>query len=173
MTTLITGGAKCGKSHYAEHLLDAFTGQKIYIATMQPFGEEAHMAIERHRRIRAGKGFETVERYTDLSSLELPQGCGVLLECIANLCANEMFLPDGSISDPTERVLDGVHKLQSYASELVIVTNEVGSDGVDYAEGTAGYIRAMGAVNAGIAAMADDVIECVYGIPVAVKGCLR
>ena len=79
MTTLITGGAKNGKSHYAEHLLDSCTGQKIYIATMQPYGEEAHMAIERHRKIRAGKGFQTVEQYTDLAALELPQGCGILL----------------------------------------------------------------------------------------------
>ena len=173
MTTLITGGAKNGKSHYAEHLLDSCTGQKIYIATMQPYGEEAHMAIERHRKIRAGKGFQTVEQYTDLAALELPQGSGILLECIANLCANEMFLPDGSICDPTDRILDGVRKLQTCASALVIVTNDVGSDGVAYAEGTAAYIRAMGAINAGIAAMADDVIECIYGIPVAVKGSLR
>ena len=82
-------------------------------------------------------------------------------------------MPDGSICDPTDQILGGVCKLQTCASELVIVTNDVGSDGITYAEGTAAYIRAMGAINAGIAAMADDVIECIYGIPVAVKGSLR
>ena len=66
MTTLITGGAKCGKSRLAEKLLDRFDGNKFYVATMMPYGSEAHTAIERHRRLRAGKGFETIDKYTGL-----------------------------------------------------------------------------------------------------------
>lgn len=61
MLTLITGGCKCGKSSIAENILSDFCGRKIYIATMEPFGEEAHTAISRHRIMRSGKGFETVE----------------------------------------------------------------------------------------------------------------
>ena len=49
------------------------------------------MRILRHRQMRAGKGFETVERYTDLKGLKLDPDSVVLLECMSNLTANEMF----------------------------------------------------------------------------------
>ncbi len=181
MMTLVTGGAKCGKSHYAERLLEKFAGKKYYIATMEPYGEEAMAAIARHRKLRAGKGFETIERYTDIDGLaapkgagegtaefRLPRGCGILLECTANLCANEMF-KDGLICDPTEKILRGFRRLKDISAELVIVTNEVGSDGLSYEEGTAEYIRVLGTINRLTAQMADRVVECVYGIPVVRK----
>lgn len=171
MTTLITGGAKCGKSRLAEALLRDFRGEKIYIATMEPFGEEALAAIERHRRSRAGKGFRTLEKYTDLASLVLPESCGVLLECAANLCANEMFR-NGTADDPVERVMNGFFALKSRAAELVIVTNDVGSDGIAYEAETAAYIRYLGEINRRTAALSDRVVECVYGIPVPLKGTL-
>ncbi len=179
MMTLVTGGAKCGKSHYSERILDGFAGKKFYIATMEPYGEEALAAIARHRGLRAGKGFTTIERYTDIDELILPgdggrpagvrnSGCGILLECTANLCANEMFR-DGRICDPTEKILRGFRHLRDISSELVIVTNEVGNDGISYEEGTAAYIRALGEVNRLAAQTADRVVECVYGIPVTLK----
>ncbi len=169
MTTLITGGAKCGKSRLAELILEVSTGKKFYIATMQPTGEEAYAAIERHRRIRAGKGFETIEKYTGLHELELPENCNILLECLANLCANEMFR-NGDIFDPAEKIIHGINHLQNRADTLVIVTNNVGSDGMDYSPETNRYIHAMGRINALISAMSDNVIECVYGVPVILKG---
>ena len=169
MTILVTGGSKCGKSSFAERILEGFPGRKIYIATMQPFGEDALEAIGRHRRMRAGKGFETVERYTDMGSAVLPEGCAVLLECMGNLCANEMFSGEGC-ADPAERIITGIRSLAERAAELVIVTNQVGSDGIAYPEGTADYIRVLGRINAGISAFADSVIECVYGIPLVLKG---
>ncbi len=169
MTTLITGGAKCGKSRLAEKLSDNCDGRKLYIATMQPYGEEALAAVERHRRIRAGKGFETIEKYTDLHEIRLPEKCHILLECMANLCANEMFRNE-EICDPTERIMRGIRHLQKYAETLVIVTNNVGSDGVTYSPETNGYIEAMGRLNTLTAGISDNVIECVYGVPVILKG---
>lgn len=167
--TLITGGAKCGKSRLAEKLLDRYDSGKLYIATMQPFGEEAFAAIERHRKIRAGKGFETAEIYTALHKLELPPGCHILLECMANLCANEMFGEHG-FNDPTERIMRGITHLKNSSETLVIVTNNVGSDGVTYSWETNKYIEVMGRLNAETAELADCVVECVYGIPVILKG---
>jgi len=169
MTTLVTGGSKCGKSSFAERILEGRSGRKIYIATMQPFGADAIEAIERHRKKREGKGFETVERYTDIGDIQLPDGCAVLLECIGNLCANEMFRGN-EIVCPTENVISGIKAVSETASELVIVTNQVGSDGISYSEGTAQYIRCLGEINRYIAEIADNVIECVYGIPVLLKG---
>lgn len=169
MTTLITGGSKCGKSHLAEGLLEGYAGNKIYIATMQPYGDEALDAIERHRKLRRGKGFSTVEKYTDIHEIALPENSAVLLECVGNLLANEMFF-DEKFCDPTDKIIEGIRQLATRAAELVIVTNQVGSDGTKYAEGTAAYIGCMGKINSGIAAFADNVIECVYGIPILLKG---
>ena len=166
---MITGGAKCGKSGLAERLLDGCDGKKIYIATMEPYGEEAVTAIGRHRKIRAGKGFETIEKYTGLDEVGLPENCNILLECIANLCANEMF-GNENIIDPTDCIVQGIKHLQSRAERLVVVTNNVGSDGVEYSEETNRYIEVMGRLNALIAGISDNVIECVYGVPVVLKG---
>ena len=169
MTTLVTGGSKCGKSSLAEHILDGFCGSKIYIATMEPFGDEALEAIERHRRMRAHKGFVTIEKYTDIHEAALETNSAVLLECIGNLCANEMF-SENSISYPANQIINGIKRLSETASELVIVTNQVGSDGISYEHGTAEYIRLLGEVNRRIADFADNVIECVYGVPIVLKG---
>lgn len=168
MITLVTGGSKCGKSSLAERILDkSFVGGKYYIATMMPYGNDANEAIQRHRIMREGKGFSTIEKYTDINEIQLNQQCGVLLECIGNLCANEMFSGE-KISYPTGKIIDGIKKLS--AEHLVIVTNEVGCDGFDYTAETQLYIKAMAEINSGIARFADNVIECVYGIPIVLKG---
>lgn len=169
MTVLVTGGSKCGKSHFAEKLFDGFEGRKFYIATMQPYGEEALDAIERHRNIRRGKGFETIEKYMDIDEINVPENCGILLECTANLCANEMFWEE-NMTDPTDKIIRGFEYLKIRAELLVIVTNEVGCDGVSYEFGTAKYIEIMGKINRRAAELSDIVVECVYGIPVPLKG---
>ncbi|MDE7210301.1 MAG: bifunctional adenosylcobinamide kinase/adenosylcobinamide-phosphate guanylyltransferase [Lachnospiraceae bacterium] len=171
MLTLITGGSKNGKSHIAEEILAAAPAPHYYIATMEPYGSEAAAAIKRHRDMRAGKGFETVEKYTDLQELSFPRGGSVLLECMCNLCANEMF--SANCREPAPKILSGVKVLLSQISELVIVTNEVGDDGRVYGDGTMEYIRQLGNINAALAAMADNVIEAVYGIALYHKRDMR
>ena len=172
MTVLVTGGSKCGKSHFAESLFNDFSGEKIYIATMQPYGDEAFAAIERHRKMRSGKGFETIEKHTDIGSVNVTESCGVLLECMGNLCANEMFC-DEEMTYPADKIIDGIKQLKNRTKLLIIVTNEVGSDGISYAEGTAEYIRAMGEINRRTAELSDLVVECVYGVPVPLKGTIK
>lgn len=169
MMTLVTGGSKCGKSRYAESLFEDFGGKKYYIATMKPYGEEAFSAIERHRKIRMGKGFETIEKYTDLHEVTVEKNCGILLECTANLCANEMF-SGKDIINPIDKIIIGFEYLKSNAELFVIVTNDVGCDGISYEGGTDEYIKVMGKINKYTAEMSDNVIECVYGIPVVMKG---
>ena len=172
MITLITGGTKCGKSGYAEKILEHFIGDKYYIATMNPVGDDAQEIIARHVKMRCGKNFITIECLRDIGSVEVTEGCGVLLECIGNLCANEMFV-GSKIYKPAEKIVDGIRKLSEKTAELVIVTNEVGCEDIEkYSKETIGYIAQMGEINGKIAALADNVIECVYGIPVARKGSL-
>lgn len=95
MFTLIIGGAASGKSEFAERHALKLTGWRIYLATMEPLGVEGRVRVERHRRQRTGKGFETVERYTNLAGLLLPPNTNILLECLGNLTANELYSPPG------------------------------------------------------------------------------
>ena len=169
MITLVTGGTKCGKSGYAEKILECFEGQKYYIATMNPVGDDAEEIIARHVEMRCGKNYVTVERLRDIGDTEIPDGSGVLLECVGNLCANEMFV-GAKILDPANKIVEGIKRLSEKTSELVIVTNEVGTDGNDYSPDTMAYIKQMGVINRRIAELADNVVECVYGIPIARKG---
>ena len=65
MMILVTGGSGSGKSAFAEDCVVSFgKTDRIYIATMYPFDEESRKRVQRHRKMRQGKGFETVECYT-------------------------------------------------------------------------------------------------------------
>ena len=204
----LVGGSGSGKSAYAEKYICHASNEKrykekYYIATMQVFDDEGQRKIDRHRRLRAGKGFITIEQPRDIqnavsklqSESSLKTGRSALLECMSNLVANEMFPPvDASgmqaaeaekealdatekmkdyetaqISHVSKKVLKEVSILSKNVAELVIVTNNVFEDGVCYDESTMNYIKAMGVVNRGLAAMAERVVEVVAGIPVAVK----
>lgn len=168
MLILVTGGSASGKSAYAESLCRGLS-PRVYLACMQPFGEEGRKRIERHRAMREGKGFETVERFTDLASLALPACRCVLLEDVGNLAANEMFSAEPP-RDPFDAVLGGMDALLRQCERLVVVTDEIGSDGVGYDPATTAYLAALGALNRALSARADAVIEVVAGIPIALKG---
>ena len=106
MITLIIGGSGSGKSAYAEQVVMDFGDRdRIYIATMFPFDEESRRRIDRHRRMRAEKNFTTIECYTGLKTVEIPEGACVLLECMSNLTANEMFREDGAKEDTVSEIL--------------------------------------------------------------------
>lgn len=167
MITVITGGSGSGKSAYAEQMvLEAGDLNRIYIATMFPFDEESDKRIERHRAMRAEKNFTTLECYTGLKNLKLPLHSCVLLECMSNLTANEMFQEEGAGVHTVEAVLQGVQNLAEQAEQLIIVTNEIFSDGIEYDAETRTYQEYLGKINQEVAKWADQVTEVVYGIPV-------
>ena len=167
MITLVTGGSGSGKSAYAEEVLTGFGDfPRIYIATMYPFDEESKKRIERHRKMRAEKNFNTIECYTGLRNLELPEGCCVLLECMSNLVANEMFQEDGAKDDTVPEILEGISEIEKQAKELVIVTNEIFSDAVVFDGDMDSYLEYLGKINQAAAQRADEVVEVIYGIPV-------
>ncbi|MCR5600914.1 MAG: bifunctional adenosylcobinamide kinase/adenosylcobinamide-phosphate guanylyltransferase [Ruminococcus sp.] len=171
MITLVTGGAKCGKSSYAEKVLENFEGEKYYVATMNPMGDDAKEIIARHIKMRRDKDFVTVECLRDIGNADVPEGCAVLIECMGNLCANEMFIGP-NVHKPAEKIVEGIRRLSERTAELVIVTNEVGCDGISYSADTKAYISQLSEINCKIAEFADNVVECVYGIPVVRKGSL-
>ena len=172
MIVLLTGGSGCGKSTYAEKIVDAMPREKrVYIATMQIYDEESVRRVARHRAQRADKGFVTMECPKDLGALEIEAGSVVLLEDLVNLTANEMF--DGG--DPS-RIVPALESLASRCRHLVMVTNDVFSDGVQYDPSTQEYLRVLAHVNGQAARIADTVAEVVYSIPLILKGeapCVR
>lgn len=172
MRILLTGGSACGKSTFAEALALRCPAPRYYLATMRPYGAESCQKIARHRALRAGKGFVTVERYTDVGGAALPMRGTVLLECMCNLAANEMFDERGNMRNAYDTLLAGVEALSEKCGTLIVVTNEVGADGCDYDAPTRSYIDLLGRVNAALAARFDAVYELVCGIPLVQKGTL-
>ena len=187
MIHLITGGSASGKSAYAEQQAMNGKGARFYIATMEVYGEEGHQRVARHRAMREGKGFVTIECCLHLDRLKLPRQAGngkpetedggqepealpnVLLECMTNLVANEQFSAGGSDAEILQRILDGIQNLHSQADNLIVVTQDVGCDGVVYEEEVRRYQYLLGCVNRQLAKMADVVTEVVFGIPVCIK----
>ena len=194
MITLVTGGSGSGKSAYAESLLYSCEGIRYYIATMQIYDAEGEKKVERHRKLRAGKGFLTIESPMNVGKIRFEcageseqaqygheaemkvQGNAekksALLECMSNLTANEMFTKDGMKSEEevVEKIVSEIQTLSQKLDNLVIVTNNVFEDGVIYDAGTMEYLRALGRINAALARLADRVAEVVVGIPVELKG---
>lgn len=170
MLILVSGGSGSGKSEFAESLVTASGLEKrIYLATMRVWDAESVRRVERHRQMRLGKGFDTVECPTALAEVTLPPHTAVLLEDLSNLTANEYFSPDGA-EGAFDRVLSGICRAAEQAELLVVVTNELFSDGMDYDLVTLDYLSVLARLNRAIAARADQVYEVVCGIPVAWKG---
>ncbi|MCR5008934.1 MAG: bifunctional adenosylcobinamide kinase/adenosylcobinamide-phosphate guanylyltransferase [Oribacterium sp.] len=196
MYYLITGGAGSGKSEYAEDLALSLTenGDSLfYIATMFPYDdEETRKRIERHRNLRAGKGFVTIERSVEISkvldeikmsgsentndnsvqdSISLSDSCRylkssiVLLEDLTNLYANECYQTNGH----PHKITEPFRELAANVKALIVVTNELYCDGNQYPEETMGFLRELALINRSIAKDADKVFEVVAGIPVGVK----
>ena len=192
MITLVTGGSGSGKSEYAEGLiLDSSCSRRFYVATMIAYGKEGRDKVERHRMLRQGKGFITIEKPRDVGRVmfeEHEAGSGassradraLLLECVSNLAANEMFKEGtgkteageqqgGPIQCLSHKIAEDIISLAGQVQDMVIVTNEVDRDGICYEPETMEYIRLMGCLNQKLASAADRVVELVHGIPVLWK----
>ena len=171
MLILVTGGSGSGKSAFAESVVMGLKARpNLYIATMYPFDEECHRRIARHRLMRRDKGFETLECYTGLKDAKIPSSGTTLLECMSNLLANEQFELGGTDEEILDRIQQGIQNLKEQTDDLIIVTNEIFSDGCRYDAETVRYIRLLGNLNIRMAEEADAVTEVVYGIPIRRKG---
>ena len=171
MLTLVVGGAASGKSAYAEALLlRSAAVRRIYLAAMEPFGPEAEARIKRHRAMRSEKGFETLECYVNIECAPVPSGASVLLEDLSNLCANELFSPQGAGKGAADSILRGMNALYRRCRDLIIVSNEVFTGGTDYGPETVRYLSVLSYVNRKIAARADAVCEICGGVAMYYKG---
>lgn len=172
MNILVIGGSASGKSEFAENIAVSLSNKdtRLYIATMQPFGEEAMKRIDRHIKLRESKGFESVDCYKELAKLDFSKHYdAVLLECMSNLLANEMFAEGADILRIADKILLGIENTLNYTDNLVVVSNDIGFDINDYSPETKEYISLLGEINRRLAKRFDSVYEVVCGIPIAHK----
>ena len=189
MLHIVYGGSASGKSSYAESFAMFLQGdgRLLYIATMYPYkwntteiDPETMQRIERHRAMRADKGFDTVECYRHVEHIVAKRQDVLLLECMSNLLANEMYLePDSNagsdmaetMSPVSKKIVQALIDLSTRVQDVVIVTNDVFSDGgsLTYDESTREYVKNLAQINCALAREAATVTEVVCGIPVIVK----
>lgn len=202
MLHIVYGGSASGKSSYAESFAMSLQGdgRLLYIATMYPYkwnttelDPETIQRIERHRAMRADKGFDTVECYRHVEHIVAKRQDVLLLECMSNLLANEMYLePDSddgglaetmsevekagvgmseTLSPVSKKIVQALVNLSTRVQDVVIVTNDVFSDGgsLTYDESTREYVKNLAEINCALAREAATVTEVVCGIPVIVK----
>lgn len=202
MRVFICGGAGAGKSAFAEGLAQKLGGRLVYVATMPVVSDEDKAKVERHHRLRAGKGFTTIERPGALSDLP-DNGETMLIECLSTHVANLMFNPSntpaGAIQNAdclhpgcpaavtdTDSGQSADYWIKALKAELdpllkrkgntIFVSLEITSDGTTYSPETEAYKSVLTAVNRYLVQNSDAAFEVVCGIPVKIKGelpCLK
>ena len=165
MLVLISGTSGSGKSKAAEDKLESFEGKKFYVAAAKISDSEMAGRVEKHKAMRAGKNFMTVEREKNLGELKFPGGASVLIESLTAWLANEMF--DGG---KAENIFEDIKKLKAECENLIIVADDIFSDGIIYDEATEFYRKTLASLMVKIAREADEAIEAAGGIAAKIKG---
>ena len=164
--TLVLGGARSGKSRYAESVLAALPPPFTYIATAEAGDTEMAERIATHRA-RRGAQWRTIEAPRDLvEALETSAGTPVLVDCLT-LWLSNLMLADADLDGEIAKLENA---LATATAPVVLVANEVGFGIVpDNALGRR-FRDWQGMLNQRLAARADRVVLMVAGLPLAVKG---
>jgi adenosylcobinamide kinase / adenosylcobinamide-phosphate guanylyltransferase len=173
LVTLILGGARSGKSRYAQALAARAKDKEIvYLATAQPSDDEMRAKIARHRRERPGS-WKTIEVPVDLDSAVTQHGnkdSFLLIDCLSTFTANLMSAEAGNDEAIFRRIDRLRSALASTAASVAVVSNEVGSGVVPAYPSGCQFRDLLGEINQSIARVARNVVLMVAGYPLAVKG---
>ena len=172
--TLVLGGARSGKSRYAQQLAEQ-SQRVVFVATARASDDEMLAKIERHKEDRP-KDWLTVEE-----PLELPKALAehevdsdvVVIDCLTIFVANLMEAEGENSVAVSHRIEALCEALRSVQCNVVLVSNEVGSGVHPVSTLGRAYRDLLGEVNQKIARIADDVILMVAGLPLALKGHLE
>ncbi|GFE60229.1 bifunctional adenosylcobinamide kinase/adenosylcobinamide-phosphate guanylyltransferase [Geobacter sp. AOG2] len=174
-TIFITGGARSGKSRFAEELARQFGAPLGYLATAQTLDDEMEERVRKHR-LRRGDAWQTVEEPLHLSQalVRCDDTCkAVLVDCLTLWLSNLLFHYEEQGEDAEARILEDVHSLtatlRKMRTPVIIVSNEVGQ-GIVPENRLARRFRDMaGQANQLLAAMADEAHVVISGIPLRLK----
>lgn len=174
---LVTGGARSGKSQFAEQYLEACPGRHGYIATARVLDDEMADRVARHRSRRPAswQTFEVPSGLGNQIDHILQQTDNILLDCLTLYFSNFLLQRDGDdfshILKEAENEWDGVLRAvrQSRDGVFVVVTNELGSGIVPMAKVSRQYRDLIGFLNQHTAAEADEVYLSVCGITMEIK----
>jgi len=164
--TLVLGGARSGKSCFAESLIATLPPPWVYVATAQAGDAEMAERIAGHRT-RRGPQWQTVEAPRDLDKVLLEHAAApVLVDCLT-LWLSNLMLAERAV----EPAIGDIEKVLSRAAApRVLVSNEVGLGIVpEYPLGRR-FRDAQGILNQRVAVLADRVVLMVAGLPLVVKG---
>ena len=166
--TLVLGGARSGKSRYAESLIAVLPPPWAYVATAEAGDHEMAVRIRAHRA-RRGPSWRTIEAPRDLTAaFAACERMPVLVDCLT-LWLSNLMLADADVNAEVGRLEEA---LAATVAPVVLVANEVGSGIVpDHALGRT-FRDLQGLLNQRIAARADRVVLMVAGLPLALKGAL-
>ena len=165
--TLVLGGARSGKSRYAEELTKPAGAKAVYIATAQALDEEMRRRIAAHR-LRRDRAWTTVEAPLELVHAlgALDPGGPALVDCLTLWLSNVMLAKRDLV-----RECDGlIEALRTCAAPVVAVSNEVGLGIVPDTTLGRAFRDAQGILNQRVAALADRVVLLSAGLPLVLKG---
>jgi len=165
--TLVLGGARSGKSRYAESLITALPAPWIYIATAQAADAEMAERIAAHRQRRA-TGWHTIEAPHEIAKAiaQSPPGLPLLVDCLTLWLSNRM-LADADMDVEIDRLEQA---LMRRTSAIALVANEVGLGIVPDNPLARRFRDLHGSLNQRMATIADHVVLLVAGLPLSVKG---
>ncbi len=166
--TLVLGGARSGKSRYAESLAK---GERHYIATAEIFDDEMRARISQHREQR-GAGWDTLEAPLDLvEAIARIDGKGrfVLVDCITIWINNLMYAKRDVAAEITRLCV----ALKTVKARIVLVSNEVGQGIVPDNALARAFRDEQGRANQRLAEACDDVVFVTAGLPMVLKKAKR
>ncbi|WFE87663.1 bifunctional adenosylcobinamide kinase/adenosylcobinamide-phosphate guanylyltransferase [Roseibium porphyridii] len=165
--TLVLGGARSGKSRFAEHIVAGAGLDKIYIATGAAFDAEMESRIDAHRNQR-GPSWKTIEEQTDLSSVlqrECLPNTVVLVDCLT-LWLSNLYFAERDVVAETAHLCEVVASLQG---PCVFVSNEVGMGIVPENRLSRSFRDAQGRLNQDMAKVCETVVFVAAGLPMILK----
>lgn len=180
---LVTGGARSGKSTFAEETAKQCGQNVLYVATSKPIDDEMIQRIAKHRERRPSE-WETLEEYKDLDlaiAKHLDGKDAVLLDCITIMVTNLMLEKnydwDSLTRDAVEQIESSIqHQIERLISlskmseaTFILVTNEIGLGIVPATALSRDFRDIAGRMNQIIARAANEVYFCVSGIPMKIK----
>ena len=164
---LITGGARSGKSRYAEELALSLSKTPVYVATAHVWDEEFRERVKKHQE-RRGPEWTNIEEEKELSRHDLT-GRVAVIDCITLWCTNYFFQMQ-EVDASLEALKAEFDKFTAHDATYIFVTNEIGMGGVSDNAVQRKFTDLQGWMNQYVANKADEVILMVSGIAVKVKG---